>query len=133
MPETLDPNLKAFLQKTRKILKQRIDFSHSHLKLRAEPAKILWAWAVALGAMTYDMSGSALLLLQRGHTRAAVVLNRCVFEYWVRLRFYEKDRAEADKDLNLIKNRFRNILKSDPTTLKNKAFSAPNAVRKDGC
>ena len=60
-------------------------------------------------------------------------MNRCVFEYWVRLRFYEKDRAEADKDLNLIKNRFRNILKSDPTTLKNKAFSAPNAVRKDGC
>jgi len=123
-PDCIPPELATFIEKARGALKQRIDLTHDELKIESEPMKILWTWAVALGAIAYDMSGSSLILLESGKGRGAVVLNRCIFEYWVRLSFYEKHRQQADDDIKLIENRFRRILKADPTTLRGKRFSA---------
>jgi|ERR1700680_1625530 len=78
--------------------------------------------------MAYDMSSASLLLLQNGKARGAVVLNRCIFEYWLRLSFYEKHRASAEQDVGLIKNRFRRILRADPTALRGVRLSAEERI-----
>lgn len=124
----IHPELVEFIEKVRTALKQRIDFTHDELRIESEPIKVLWTWAVALGAMAYDMSGSSLLLLENGKGRAAVVLNRCIFEYWVRLSFYEKYRGDAEQDIGLIKNRFRKIFKADPIALRSLQPSAEETI-----
>jgi hypothetical protein len=126
--ETVAPELMEFIEKVRGLLKQRIDHTHDDLKIESEPIKVLWTWAVALGAMAYDMSGSSLVLLQGGRARGAVVLNRCIFEYWLRLSYYEKHRDRAEEAIALIKNRFRKILKADPTIFRGRRFSAEEFI-----
>jgi hypothetical protein len=52
-------------------------------------------WACTLGPLMFDIAGSLLLLLSHGQRRAPAILNRCLFEYQIRLRYYSKEPEAA--------------------------------------
>lgn len=83
-------------------------------KRNDEHAHIL-VWAQALGILAWDVGGSALLLLAHGDTRAVAILNRCLFEYHVRLRYYHLEPGKAREAVQQLGERFKRIYRADET------------------
>lgn len=80
-----------------------------------EDAQVVGTWAITLGPLMHDVSGAALLLLSHGHRRAPVMLNRSLFEYQLRLRYYALKPDKARQAIAQTKERFRKIMRADPT------------------
>ena len=61
-------------------LRARIEFNYEVLSIppEDEDARLLRVWCTALGALSFDISGSAVFLIQRGDLRAAAILSRCL-------------------------------------------------------
>lgn len=60
-----------------------------------EYPRALWCWVLFFGSLAFDVTQSALALLQVGHERAPTMLLRSVFEYAVRLRYYAVNEQDA--------------------------------------
>jgi hypothetical protein len=74
---TLHPALYNFGERARSRLRLNIEQAVAN---DTRPNRDIFHWYVALGTLSWDVSGSVLLLLQRGQIRAAAMLNRSLFE-----------------------------------------------------
>ena len=72
-------------------------------------------WARTLGVLTWDIGGSCLSLLQHNQLRAPMILNRCLFEYQVRMRYYAIKPAKGIVAIEQLEERLRRVYKADPT------------------
>jgi len=72
-------------------------------------------WAVTLGPLMHDISGSALLLLSHGDRRAPVILALTLFEYQMRLRYYALKPDKAKTAIGQLGERFKKIMRADFT------------------
>jgi hypothetical protein len=79
-----------------------------------ENETIVRLWACALGTLMHDVSGSVLLLLSHGELRAPAMLNRNLFEYQIRLRYYAIRPDKAKLAIDQIPERFKKILRALP-------------------
>ena len=115
--------IRAYAARARDFLKMRIDFDYEYVEMPTEDgARALRYWAILLGVLAHEVSGSAILLSETvGHERTISILNRVLFEYWVRLKYYRERPADAALDLGKARGRFKAI--SD-------AFPAQYAERK---
>lgn len=80
-----------------------------------EEASVVRLWALTLGPLMHDISGSALLLLSHGDRRAPVILARSVFEYQLRQRYYALKPDRAKTALSQLGERFKKIMRADFT------------------
>lgn len=53
-------------------------------------------WYLALGTLSWEVAGSIYDLLTTKRLRTAHLLNRCLFEYAIRLKFYNINRDQCD-------------------------------------
>lgn len=109
----LNPKLYEFGNKVRAVLRDTIE-SWLPNNNSSEDATVVRIWAGALGTLIYDVRGSVLLLLSHGHLRAPAILNRSIFEYQIRLRYYASHVGEARHDLAQMNERFKIILRAQP-------------------
>jgi len=61
-------------------------------------SKAVWTWAVTLGTLAWDVSGSALLLFGFRDFRAGKILSRALVDYAIRLEYYTYDPDKALED-----------------------------------
>jgi hypothetical protein len=107
----LAPELESFIESTQRVLRALVVTESPE---GAAPNLSVMIWCYGLGTLAWDVSGSALTLLRAGHIRAAVMLNRSLFEYWVRLKYYTKHPDVAEQNLRQIPTRFMKIVQGHP-------------------
>jgi hypothetical protein len=106
----------AFGNGVRERLHSRVAFNFNETPVPNDPEeRALWYWSALLGLLTLEMSLSSQTLALAENLRGATVLNRALFEYWLRLRFYSKRRAEAVQDLDNHAARFKKLAEAFPT------------------
>ncbi len=100
--KVLNREIYDFAQEVRVAIRAAVDACVA-ADIDNEDASIIRMWAVTLGPLMYDISGSALLLLSHGDRRAPVILTRSVFEYQLRQRYYalKPDKAKTALGLSL--------------------------------
>lgn len=100
----------------RDFLRGRVQFDYELVGLPEEPNLLaLRYWCFLYGVLAYEISGSALELSRTGgQTRSISILNRCLYEYWIRLKYYIKRPEHAAEDIALAKGRFRSIAEAFP-------------------
>jgi hypothetical protein len=112
--KTLDRDLYGLAQDVRARLRAAVDACALEPDAD-EDRQAVWLWAVTLGPLMWDVSGSILLELSHGQRRASAILNRSVFEYQARLRYYELKPGKAREAIGQLLERFRKIMRADPT------------------
>jgi hypothetical protein len=110
----LNRQLYEFAQDVRSALLRSIEV-YALLRPSEENDKVVQLWAMTLGPLIWDVSGSVLLLLSHDERRAPVILNRSVFEYQLRLRYYSLKPDKAAEAIKQMPERFRKIMRVDPT------------------
>jgi hypothetical protein len=110
----LNHDLYDFANEVRTAVREAIDACVA-AKIEGEDAETARLWAITLGPLMYDVSGSVLLLLSHGHRRGPVMLNRSIFEYQIRLRYYAKRPDKAREAISQMPERFKRIMRADPT------------------
>ena len=111
--KNLSPALYDFGQEIRTALRVVVDAYYSAPSANDDDA-IIRIWACCLGVLLYDVGGSVLLLLAHGELRAPTILNRSLFEYQIRLRYYAIRRDKAKQAILQMPERFRKILRVLP-------------------
>lgn len=108
--------IREYLGALREFLRGNVQFDYEHAELPEDPEdRALWYWSFLLAVLAYELSGSALELSRiGGNTRTISILNRSLFEYWVRLKYYRKQPDHAAEDLALAKGRFKAIAEAFP-------------------
>lgn len=102
----LSPELWEFGQRARALLRSTIEEA---VQNDTRPNRDVVHWYVALGTLAWDVSGSVLLLLEHGEVRAATMLNRSLFEYWVRIRYYTRFPDKASEAIHQLPTRIGKI------------------------
>jgi hypothetical protein len=74
----------------------------------------LWTWGVSLATLAHDVARSVHILATHDGIRAAMVLNRCLSEYRVRLDYYVENPDFAAADLAQFDDELRKVLQSRP-------------------
>jgi hypothetical protein len=64
--------------------------------------KSVLLWVKSLVMVSWDISGSVFVLASGDNLRAIKILNRCMFEYWVRIFYYVWNRDEAVAHAKLV-------------------------------
>jgi hypothetical protein len=77
--KALNRDLYDFAHEVRTVVRETID-ACATAKGADEDAQTMWFWAITLGPLMHDVSGSLLLLLSHGDRRAPAILNRSIFE-----------------------------------------------------
>lgn len=77
-------------------------------------AHSLWTWGVSLATLAHDVARSVHILATHDSIRAAMVLNRCLSEYRVRLDYYLEKPDVAAADLAQFDDELRKVLQSRP-------------------
>jgi hypothetical protein len=121
--EFLTPDLYEFAQLVRTALLSAIEACSLSVNPESETTRdkgsqAIHVWAMTLGPLIWDVSGSVLLLLSHGERRAPVILNRSVFEYQMRMRYYVLRPDKAVEAIQQLPERFRKIMRAD-TSWKN--------------
>ena len=98
----------------RTLIKQAVE-RHGREKITEPDGSTVQLWACTLGALMFDIAGSVLLLLSHGQRRAPAILNRCLFEYQIRLRYDAIEPEKGRVALKQLPERFKRILRADPT------------------
>lgn len=112
--ENLNPELYDFAQDVRTALCDAIE-KCAGVVIGDANGQVVRTWAFTLGPLMWDVGGSILLLLSHGDRRAPAILNRCVFEYQLRLRYYMLKPDKAREAIKQMPERFRKIMRADPT------------------
>jgi hypothetical protein len=123
--EDLDRRVYDFAQVVREAIFAAIDACGKDHFEDGDDRSIVQLWSAVLGALTWDVSGSVLLELSHGRRRAPVILNRCVFEYGVRLRYYAKKPDKAREALAQMHERFKTIMRADQSWRLENARNVP--------
>jgi Family of unknown function (DUF5677) len=76
--------------------------------------RAMWKWGISLATLTQDVASSAHILVTHSSIRAAMILNRSLSEYGVRLEFYMQDPAAAVADISQMETEMRKVLQSRP-------------------
>jgi hypothetical protein len=108
--------IREYAEAVREFLRGRVQFDYDHVALPEEPnARALRYWCSLYGVLAHEIGGSALELSRiGGQQRSISILNRCLFEYWIRLKCYLRKPEQAAEDLALAKGRFRSIAEAFP-------------------
>jgi hypothetical protein len=102
----IEPMFLQFIERLRDILRvELVNGLHNDTR----PEYDIVYWYLALGTLSWDVAGSLSLLLNNGHLRAAMALNRSLFEYEIRLRYYAKNPTVAAKAIKQIPKRIEKI------------------------
>jgi hypothetical protein len=112
--EAVHPELHDFAQEVRAVLFTTLETCAS-MPIVGSDAELIRMWAIALGTLMWNVSGSVLVLLSHGEHRAPVILNRCVFEYQLRLKYYMLKPNKARQAMEQMPERFRKILRANYT------------------
>jgi hypothetical protein len=96
-----------FAEEARRGLKYATEIANEFY-LRETETKPVQIWAIALGALTFDVSGAALELVRGRYFRTVEILVRSLLEYLVRVHYFsnhedsaENALADADKVLRI--------------------------------
>lgn len=103
-----------FGNEVRTLIRETVE-RHGREQITDPDQRTIQLWACCLGALMFDISGSVLLLLSHGHHRAPAILNRSLYEYQVRLRYYKTKPEKGRLALKQMPERFKRILRADPT------------------
>lgn len=104
--------LRAFIQQCCVVCRALLD------RLTTEPERFrgdehLWRWAILYSVLLDDILGSIAMLAESGaHSRAALILRRSVFEYFVRFRYYSRFRDQARVAMEHATPRLRKFIES---------------------
>ena len=112
--KVLNRELYDFAQEVRVAIRAAVDACVA-ADIDNEDASIVRMWAVMLGPLMHDISGSGLLLLSHGDRRAPVILTRSLFEYQSRQRYYALKPDKAKIALGQLGERFKKIMRADFT------------------
>ena len=112
--KALTRELYDFAQEVRVAIRTAVDVCVA-ADIQNEDDSIVRMWAVTLGPLMHDVSGSALLLLSHGDRRAPVILARSLFEYQLRQRYYALKPEKAKTALNQLGERFKKVMRADFT------------------
>jgi hypothetical protein len=110
----LDRELYDFAIEVRDAIRRAID-AYAQEDISDDNDRLVRVWVLGLAALIYDVSMSVLLLLSHGERRAPVVLNRSIFEYQIRLRYYLMRPDKAREALAQLPERLKRIMRADPT------------------
>src|ERR1700734_70562 len=83
----------ALIEEARRDLRARIEFNIDVLEVPRRSDQAVRLWYTYLGVLAWDVSGSVPTLLEAGDVRTVVILNRCLLEYLIRIRYHEKRRS----------------------------------------
>jgi hypothetical protein len=105
----------AFGDGVRERLRSRVCFNFNCTDVPEDPKeRALFYWCALLGVFTHEMSEASSMLAIAGKLRGAAVLNRALFEYWLRLRYYTKKPEKAVEDLENHSARFKKLALAYP-------------------
>lgn len=86
-------------------------FQRVNLNAADDAGKIMWQWSLTLAVLVYDVSVSAHLLVLHDQLRGAIILNRCLFEYWLRMEYYHLNPSKAIEDHQAMDDQTRRFVK----------------------
>jgi hypothetical protein len=106
--EQANASVLNFLEQSQAELTQRIEHIFKNIPIPREvKTSVIWQWSLTLAALSLDVSRSVVHLVREGQLRSASILTRCLYEYWVRLRFYSNSPDDAIRDYENADNRTR--------------------------
>lgn len=103
---SLVDDLGNFAERARDLLRLTIE---QGLRNDTRPNRDVVHWYIGLGTLAWDVSGSIMRLVSVSDVRAASMLNRSLFEYWIRIRFYAKYPDKASRAIRQLPTRIGKI------------------------
>jgi len=115
MSTQLDPDLAAFsisaLSELKRAIRAVVEAPSDATETLTQS---LWTWGVSLATLAHDVASSVHILATHDGVRAAMVLNRCLSEYRVRLDYYVENPEIATADLSQFDDELRRVFQAKP-------------------
>jgi hypothetical protein len=107
--------IRAYIAAVREFLRNRVQHNYDSGEVPSDQnERAVWYWSLLVGVFAHEVSGSAVELSLRKNWRSIAILNRSLFEYWVRLKFYNAEKEAGYVDIEKRCPRFKAIAEAFP-------------------
>jgi len=120
-----------FVNRCRAELKHAVNVAHEKHRPSSEEGKAVYTWCVGLGALCHDIAGACADLIKARHYRASQILERCLFEYSIRLQYYRLEEAKALEAVTALAPALRRLFEHEDHLDPDHASALSAADRED--